>query len=201
MSDAVTDADPTVLVVDAEPSQVELAELWLDDDYDVETAANGRSALDAMHDGVDVLVTDRYRSGVADAEPVDRIRVAGYDCPVVITSAVIPGLDVVDLAFDAYLVKPFAKADLRDAVRRALTIDVFSDAERAAHRAHVTRTLLERYVPRSELEGSEAYAGIVAATERHGVIDESDVTATESTDRTRRYRSSSRIARASSDDR
>jgi DNA-binding response OmpR family regulator len=50
---------PSVLIAEDEASVAEGYELWLSDRYDIELATDGRAALDAVDDTVDVVLLDR----------------------------------------------------------------------------------------------------------------------------------------------
>jgi len=116
MTDVTDDRDVTVLVVDDEPDLVSLYTVWLDDSYDVRSATGGEEALDELDDSVSVALLDRRMPGMTGDEILDAIRARGVDCQVAMITAVEPDIDVVDMPFDDYLVKPIDKHGLRSTV-------------------------------------------------------------------------------------
>lgn len=120
MSDPSQPVQPVVLVVEDEPDLADTYALWLEASYTVKTAYDGRSALDTLGDAVDVVVLDRRMPGLSGDEVLSAIRDRGLDCRVVMATAVKPDVDIVDMAFDAYLVKPIDKDELDDLVERLL---------------------------------------------------------------------------------
>ncbi|MFB6073256.1 MAG: response regulator transcription factor [Halobacterium sp.] len=132
MSDADTDdagdeTTPTVLVVDDERGLADLYSIWLEDDYDVRTAYDGETALDALDDAVDVVLLDRQMPDVSGDDVLDALRERGLDCRVAMVTAVEPELDIVDLGFDDYLRKPVDRDTLRATVDRMLRRSSYDD--------------------------------------------------------------------------
>jgi DNA-binding response OmpR family regulator len=125
MSDADTGAsaqgsEPTVLVVDDERGLADLYAIWLEDEYDVRTAYDGESALDALDESVDVVLLDRQMPDVSGDQVLETLHERGLDCSIAMVTAVEPELDIIDLGFDDYLRKPVEKSTLRDTVERLL---------------------------------------------------------------------------------
>ncbi len=113
-----------ILVVDDEPHLVRTLAINLRArDYEVETAGDGRSALQAVHDQLpDLVILDL---GLPDIDGVDvlrRIREASQT-PVIVLSARADSIDKVealDLGADDYVTKPFAVDELLARIRVAL---------------------------------------------------------------------------------
>lgn len=103
----------TVLVADDDPRVAGLHADWLSEDHEVETVNTAGAAVERA-DEATVAVLDRGLAG-SDREFFGRVRdrVAGG---VVALSSTEPGLDVVDLACDAYLTKPAENERLREVV-------------------------------------------------------------------------------------
>ncbi|MDN4015335.1 response regulator, partial [Chryseobacterium gambrini] len=74
-----------------------------------------------------VVVLDRQLPGMEGGEVLEALRERGFDCQVIVASGVKPDLDLVRMEFDAYLVKPVSKDELRAAVRHALTRASYDD--------------------------------------------------------------------------
>jgi two-component system, OmpR family, response regulator MprA len=174
-----------VLVVDDEPAVRRALERALKlDNYDVELAADGQEALDALAlSPADAVVLDVMMPGVDGLEVARRMRRAGDRTPILMLTARdaiddrVTGLDV---GADDYLVKPFAlrelQARLRALLRRAvegsdgevmhfgdLTLDPGAhEVRRGGRRIELTRTeflLLELFLrhPRQVLTRSQIF--------------------------------------------
>lgn len=111
---------PTVLAVDDDDDVRVTYELWLDDDWRVETAASGSEALEKLDETVDVVVLDRMMPGLSGDEVLERIRDRDIDCRVVMVTAVNPDFDIVEMPFDAYFAKPIERKELNDTVETLL---------------------------------------------------------------------------------
>src|SRR5438270_5746014 len=114
-----------VLVVDDEPAVRRALERALRlENYDVELAADGEQALDALvGEGIDAVVLDVAMPRLDGLEVVRRMRKAGDRTPVLMLTARdaiddrVKGLDV---GADDYLVKPFALRELQTRLRALL---------------------------------------------------------------------------------
>ncbi len=121
------DDRPLVLVVDDNEQAREIAVHTLADVFQVATAGDGEAALEALStDRPDVLLLDIHLGLSISGEDVMRelrAQPAFADLPIVaVTAYGLPGDRERFLAagFDAYLTKPYARADLREAVARAI---------------------------------------------------------------------------------
>ncbi|WP_323190485.1 response regulator [Halostella sp. PRR32] len=101
----------TVLVADDEPKVADLYAQYLDSEFDVRTAYNGSEALE-LADGVDVVLLDRQMPDKSGDDVLNELRDSGNNCQVVMVTALEPTMDVVDMPFDDYVVKPAQKDDL-----------------------------------------------------------------------------------------
>jgi two-component system, OmpR family, response regulator MprA len=162
-----------VLVVDDEPAvRTSLSRALALRSFAVETASDGREALDALgHGRVDAVVLDLMMPGVDGIEVCRRLRAAGDRTPVLMLTArdaVDDRVSGLDAGADDYVVKPFALeelfARLRAIVRRHddgaedpevlrfadLELDVGGhEARRGGRRLELTRTeflLLELFM-------------------------------------------------------
>lgn len=138
----------TVLAVDDLPEYLDLYEVILGERYDLRTARDGESALEALDEDVDVVLLDRNMPEVSGDDVLERIRDAGYDCRVAMVSAVEPSVDVLEMGFDTYLVKPVSGDHLVETVERLLRRARYDDglqelyalcSKRALLRAHDER--------------------------------------------------------------
>lgn len=110
--------DPVVLVVDDEPGLADLFATWLADEWDVRVAYDGETSLETMDEAVAVVVLDRRLPDIPGDEVLDAIREAGYDCRVIMVTAIEPDFDIIEMGVDEYLVKPVANDDLLETVER-----------------------------------------------------------------------------------
>src|SRR4051794_36154344 len=127
-----------ILVVDDEPGvRVALERALRLERYDVELAADGRGALDALAErGADAVVLDVAMPGVDGLEVCRRLRAAGERVPVLMLTARdeiddrVAGLDA---GADDYLVKPFALRELHARLRALLRRAGNGDGDADAH--------------------------------------------------------------------
>jgi len=176
--------DPaTVLVVDDEERVVEAFELWLAEDYRVETATGGEAALAAIDESVDAVLLDRQMPGLSGDELLERFRETGYDCPVAMVTGKDPDFDIVDMPFDEYVSKPVDGDDVRAAVDRLLRIDGYDRRLNELYAVAQKRATLEAEKSGDELADSEEYARLrerqaelrTAVDERMAEMDPEDV--------------------------
>jgi len=161
-----------VLVVDDEEEVAEVFSLWLRDEYETRVATGGEAALEAIG-GVDLVLLDRRMPDLSGDETLARMRERGYDGPVAMVTAVDPDFDIVEMAFDDYLVKPISKEELQETVERLLSVQSYD--ERTQDQFALARKLaaLEVEKDESELEASEEYATLRRQFEDgQGALDE-----------------------------
>lgn len=134
-------AGRSVLVVDDDPTVLEVARAYLEHDgFTVHTAADAFEALesaDALRP--DILVLDRMLPGIDGLDVCRRVRAARPAVPVIMLTALgaeedrIEGLEA---GVDDYLVKPFSPRELalrvRTVLRRALAVEQIPSAVSAA---------------------------------------------------------------------
>ncbi|MBP2250799.1 DNA-binding response OmpR family regulator [Halarchaeum solikamskense] len=126
-SDADERGPPTVLAVDDDQDLADTYAIWLRDDYDVRTAYDGESAMETIDESVDVVLLDRRMPDMSGGEVLESIRDAGYDVRVSMLTAVEPDVDIVDMGFDEYLVKPVTRQDVVNVVERLLARADYDD--------------------------------------------------------------------------
>jgi DNA-binding response OmpR family regulator len=105
-----------VLVVEDEVDLAHLYETYLETEYDVTVATDGDTALELVSDDHDVALLDRRMPTTTGDEVLEAIRERGLDCRVAMITAVEPDVDVVEMAFDDYLVKPVSREELHSLV-------------------------------------------------------------------------------------
>jgi DNA-binding response OmpR family regulator len=121
------DGSPVVLVVDDEPELAELYAHWLGDTYDVLVATSGEEALETATDDVDVALLDRRMPSMSGDEVLDALRERSIDCRVAMITAVEPDLDIVEMPFDDYMVKPISREELHSVVEVLLSRTQFDN--------------------------------------------------------------------------
>ena len=150
------ESDPaTVLVVDDEEEVADVYALRLRNEYETRVAYGGEEALDVIDVDVDIVLLDRRMPDVAGDAVLEQIREQGYDCRIIMLTAVDPGLDIVDMPFDDYLCKPVEKEDLVAAIDQQLRIQRYD--EQLSEYLEVTSklALLESELPPQEQEDNE----------------------------------------------
>jgi len=155
MSDGST-GEPIVLVVDDNAALVDVYSAWLQDVATVEATTDPAVALDAAAD-VDVVLLDRQMPSTSGDELLQRMRDRGIDVPTAMVTGVEPDVDVVELGFDDYVVKPVDEAALRETVA-ALHSRASYDAEFRRYFALVSKkAALEANLSERTLAASEEY--------------------------------------------
>ncbi len=106
-----------VLLVDDEPSIIQLARMYLErEGFDVEEARDGEAALvQVERRAPDLMVLDVMLPKVNGFEVCKRLRAAGRQLPILMLTARDEDIDKIlglELGADDYLTKPFALAEL-----------------------------------------------------------------------------------------
>ena len=158
----MSDDIPLVLVVEDERDLSELYRTWLAKSYRVRTAHDGRTALEELDDEVDIVLLDRRMPDLSGDEVLDRIRERGLDCRVAMVTAVEPDTDIVDMAFDDYLVKPVSEDDLVRMVENLRIRDEYSDGVKRLFSLASKKALLEAEKDRLSLESDRDYQQLCA---------------------------------------
>ena len=112
--------DATVLVVDDERDLAMLYETYLSAEFAVRSANGGQEALDAVDSSVDVALLDRRMPQMSGDELLREFRNQGYQMKVAMLTAVEPDVDIVDMPFDDYKVKPVGREELIGLVKTLL---------------------------------------------------------------------------------
>jgi len=163
MSEEGDPEDPEVLVVDDEARLADLFAAWIGTERPVATAYDGESALEQMRDSVEVVLLDRRMPGLSGDEVLGEIRDQGYDCRVVMVTAVDPDFDIIEMGFDDYLVKPVSKDELLDIVEKVQTRSTYESEVQEYYSLVSKKALLESEKPDRELDNNEEY---IELTER-----------------------------------
>ena len=159
-----------VLVVEDDQTLADLYSDWLDDEFRVRTAYDGRDGWEQFDESVDVVLLDRLMPELSGDEVLKRIRDSGIDCQVVMVSAVQPGFDIVQMGFDAYVQKPTTAAELRQTVDQMTTRAEYDDRLRELFSLMERQSTLEASADSESLEESDEYAEL---TERLAQVQNS----------------------------
>lgn len=147
----------TVLIVEDEKRLADLYAEILSAEYDVVTAYSGMEALEVADESVDAVFLDRKMPGLPGGEVLERLRDQGYDCPVAMLTAVKPDLDIVEMGFDDYLLKPVDAQDLHDATERFETLGGIEREVREYVRQNIKQASLEAEKDASKLAASDEF--------------------------------------------
>ena len=148
---------PTVLVVDDDRQLADMYRFQLADEYAVRTAYSGHQAIESLDETVDVMLLDRRMPRLDGASVLERVRASEYDCRVIMTTAIDPAFDIIELPFDDYLCKPVGKATLRKAVDQQLLATEYDETVRELFRKRSKLTLLEAEQSETSLATSTEY--------------------------------------------
>jgi DNA-binding HxlR family transcriptional regulator/DNA-binding NarL/FixJ family response regulator len=110
------DSERVVLIADDDARVSNMHETWLEDEYTVLTARDGKETLDKLTTDVDVIVLDRRMPGLTGDEVLNWVRSQQYDTRVVMATAENPDVGILEMEFDEYLTKPILKDELRSVV-------------------------------------------------------------------------------------
>jgi DNA-binding response OmpR family regulator len=130
-------ATQTILVVDDEPSVVEVVSLYLRrEGYNVRSASDGMAALEAITDETpSLIVLDLMLPKIDGMEILRQVRQRSADVPVIMLTARGQETDRIyglELGADDYVVKPFSPAELvarvKAVLRRTQAASSVSDA-------------------------------------------------------------------------
>ena len=154
-----------VLIVEDEPEVAELYRGYLTDGYDVAVANTGAEALDLVDDDTDAVLLDRRLPDTSGAEVLASIRDRDLDCRVAMVTAVEPDVDIVEMGFDLYLVKPATRDDIQSAVERLGTRAQYDDALQRTASLVTKRAVLEAERTPAELRSSPEYDDLLDSIE------------------------------------
>lgn len=148
---------PEVLVVDDETRLADLFAAWISTDYTVDTAYDGEEALEKMGDSIEVVLLDRRMPGLSGDEVLQDIRSEGYDCTVVMVTAVDPDFDIIEMGFDDYLVKPVSKDELLEMIDHVLARTTYDSDIQEYYSLVSKKALLESEKQDRDLQENEEY--------------------------------------------
>lgn len=157
-----TGSKPTVLVVDDEPELADLFATWLRDAWTPRTAYDGDDGLEQIDEDVAVVLLDRRMPGLSGDAVLEEIRNRGYDCRVIMVTAVDPDFDIIAMGFDDYLVKPVSKEELLETVDAVYRRTEYSQTMLEYYSLVSKRAVLETEKSRAELEENDEFKKLEA---------------------------------------
>jgi DNA-binding response OmpR family regulator len=164
-----TPADrPVVLVVDDDEAVADTYAMQLGEAYETRVVYGGEAALSAIDGSVDAVLLDRRMPEVSGDEVLERLRAAGHDCPVIMTTAVDPDLNILEMDFDDYLCKPILRETLLETLDQHLEVRGDGDRLDEFFRLVSKLSVLEEEKTRSELADSEEYEQLRRRAEELG---------------------------------
>ena len=165
----MTDSEPVVLIVDDEEDVADSYAAIAARRYEVRTAYSGREALSKLDESVNVVLLDRRMPGLLGEDVLAEARDRNLDCRVAIVTAIDPDIDIIDMEFDDYVVKPVSREEVLDTVDRLRRVTEYERTLREYYR--VTR----KYVTLADAGGNgefETDPEFVELTERRDRLRE-----------------------------
>ncbi|WP_435095717.1 HalX domain-containing protein [Halarchaeum sp. P4] len=153
---------PTVLVVEDDHDLADLYAAWLQGDHEVRIANTASEAIERFDEDVDVVLLDRRLPESSGDEVLTTIRETGSDAQVAMVSAVDPDFDIIEMGFDAYLVKPVTREELIDLVSRLLARRLYTVEVREYFALASKRAALEARKDPEALAENEEYQRLLA---------------------------------------
>jgi len=160
------DKNSMVLIVDDEQDVADSYAEALGGDHPVTVAYSGEEALEVFGPGVDVVLLDRRMPDLSGDEVLKEIRSQTGDCRVVMVTAVEPTVDIIEMGFDEYLVKPVSAEQLRDVVARMLARQELETQVQQMFDLASKLATLESKLTYDQLETSDEYATLRTEFER-----------------------------------
>lgn len=108
---------PNVLIVEDDKGLADTYEIWLEPEYNVQTAYSGADGLTWYDPAVDIVLLDRRMPDLSGAAVIQNMDQRSIDDQKAVLTSVEPGRELVDLPCDEYLTKPVTKSQLRDTIR------------------------------------------------------------------------------------
>lgn len=147
----------TVLAVDDRRDSLEMYAEWLPDGYEVRRATGGEAALEKLDDEVDVVLLDREMPDLPGEAVLAEIRDREPDPRVAMVTGVDPDVDVVEMGFDDYLLKPVSGEQLRRTVARLVRRLEYDETLRELYALCSKRAVLQVERTDAELAESEEF--------------------------------------------
>ncbi|WP_276258486.1 response regulator transcription factor [Haloglomus litoreum] len=136
--------NPKVLVVEDDALLADLYADWLRVDYEVEVVHGGEPALERLAEGgIDVVLLDRHMPDVSGDEVLVTLRDWGLDARVAMVTGVTPEMDILEMGFDDYLLKPVDRETLVGTVERLRERSTYEELRIELGSLRVKRNVLQ----------------------------------------------------------
>jgi two-component system, OmpR family, response regulator AdeR len=154
----MTSETVSVLIVEDEPELAELYASWLDEQWTVEIAHDGHEALNIVDEEFDVVLVDRRLPDRSGGAVVESIRDRNAASRVAMVTAIEPDVDVVEMGFDDYLLKPVSKDELQQRIERLLLRRSYDEQVNEFFALASKKAMLDSQKSSAELRSSREYA-------------------------------------------
>ena len=163
----------TVLVVDDESAVADAYAETVGQRYEVEVAYSGAEALEKLSAAIDVVLLDRRMPDISGDEVLEEIRDRGIGARVAMVTAIEPDLDIIEMPFDDYIVKPASPEALFETIERLYRCVDYEDRLREYYSLTAKYAALRSSKPVDELEASEAFGSLESSmTEKRDELDD-----------------------------
>lgn len=150
--------DKTVLVAEDEESLRRLYKTWLETEgFTVLTAENGQEAHEIWDESIDAILLDRRMPEKYGDEVLETGRENGFDTPVSMITAVDPDLEISEMQFDDYVVKPTEREEIIQTVNELVSTNEIRQTVREFARAGVKINKLQKEHPQNMLKTHAEY--------------------------------------------
>lgn len=150
-------SEPEVVIIEDEQSLADLFAQTLEDQYTVKVAYSGEEGIEQIDHTTDLVLLDRRMPNMNGKTVLRKVRQAGYDCRVVMVTAVDPGFDIVDMEFEGYLVKPVSQEELTATVNEQLMYAVYDQKIKQYTRVRSKINVLQESKSSIALEEDERF--------------------------------------------
>jgi DNA-binding response OmpR family regulator len=154
--------DTSVLVVDDEEEVADSYADAIERQYDVTTAYSGEEALEKYGPAIDIVLLDRRMPEMSGDEVLTELRDRDHDCRIVMVTAVDPDVDIIDMDFDEYLVKPVTPEQLDETIETVLLRDELLDQMHMMFSLSSRLATLESKLDYEQLQDSDEYDALCA---------------------------------------
>lgn len=163
--DSDTSSEKTVLIVDDDPGLAATFATWLRDEYAIRETHHAEQARTKLDEDVDIVLLDRRMPETSGDELLEEIRESDLDVRVGMLTAVPPDVDVIDLTFDEYAVKPVNRGELLALVQSLERRLTYSDRLQQLYSLATKRAVLLDAKHPEELADSPRFAELTRRLE------------------------------------
>lgn len=149
--------DGKVLIVDDEEQLVDLQVHRISKRYEAIPAYGGEEALEKVDRSVDVVLLDRRMPNLDGDDVAKEICSKGYDCQIVLVTAIDPDDAILNLPIDEYITKPVGDNELSNEVEHQLRIKKLNTTTSEIEAVKNKIEAFEKEYPPAELRSRESY--------------------------------------------